>query len=116
MNASVRSKVIALFVVIILLGGGYWAFRALSANKQAQRQAELSKEEIPAVEVVAARRGDIERTFTFTGTLEAENRAGVVAKMGGKVARVLVKEGDLVRSGQLLVGSLGPVAGGAGTC
>ncbi len=104
MNASVRSKVIALFVVIILLGGGYWAFRALSANKQAQRQAELSKEEIPAVEVVAARRGDIERTFTFTGTLEAENRAGVVAKMGGKVARVLVKEGDFVRSGQLLVG------------
>ncbi len=104
MNASVRNKVIPIVVVIILLGGGYWAFRALSAKKEAQQQAELSKEQIPAVEVIAARRGDIERTFTFTGTLEAENRAGVVAKMGGKVSRVLVEEGDFVRSGQLLVG------------
>jgi len=104
MNPSVRSKVIALLVVIILIGGGYWGFRALSAKKEAQQQAELSKEEIPAVEVIAARRGDIERTFTFTGTLEAENKAGVVAKMGGKVSRVYVQEGDFVRSGQLLVG------------
>ena len=103
MNASVRSKVIALFVVIILLAGGYWAFRALSASQQAQQEAELSKEEIPAVEVIAARRGEIERTFTFTGTLEAENRAGVVAKMSGKVSRVHVREGDFLRSGQLLV-------------
>ncbi len=104
MNPSVRSKVIPIAVVIILLAGGYWAFLALSAKKEAQQQAELSKEEIPAVEVIAARRGDIERTFTFTGTLEAENRAGVVAKMGGKVSRVYVQEGDFVRSGQMLVG------------
>ncbi len=104
MNASVRSKLIALFVVIILVAGGYWAFRALGAKKQAQQQAALSKKEIPAVEVIAAQRGDIERTFTFTGTLEAKNKAGVVAKMGGKVSRVYVQEGDFVRSGQLLVG------------
>ena len=104
MNPSVRSKVIPIVIVIILLGGGYWAFRALSAKKEAQQQAELSKQDIQAVEVIAARRGDIERTFTFTGTLEAKNKAGVVAKIGGKVNRVYVQEGDFVRSGQLLVG------------
>ncbi len=103
MNPSVRSKVIAIVVFIILLSGGYWAFRAIGAKKQAQQQAALSKEEIPAVAVIAAKRGDIERTFTFTGTLEAKNKAGVVAKMGGKVSRVHVHEGDFVRSGQLLV-------------
>ncbi len=103
MNTSVRSKIIAIVVLIVLLAGGYWAFRAIGTRKQAQQEAELSKEEFPAVEVIPVRRGDIERTFTFTGTLEAKNKAGVVAKMGGKVSRVHVQEGDFVRSGQLLV-------------
>jgi len=103
MSTAMRSKVIAIVILTIILGGGYWAFRGLSANKQAQQEANLSEAEVPVVEVITARPGEIALTFTFTGNLEAENNAGVVAKMGGKVSQVHVQEGDFVRTGQLLV-------------
>ena len=103
MSVSLRNKLIAVIIGVILVGGGLAAVYVLSAKNKAQQEAELSKQEVVTVEVVQARRGDIERSFLFTGSLEANHKAEVVSKIPGKASRVLVDEGDLVRRGQILV-------------
>ena len=54
------------------------------------------------VESVKPERGDIDSTYSGTAAIEAFADAGVVAKVGGEVRRVLVEEGDDVRSGDVL--------------
>ncbi len=103
MSASSHNKLVALVIVVLLVTGGLVGLRVLAAKKKAQQEVELSQEEIVTVEVIEARRGEIERSFLFTGSLEAEHKAGVVSKVPGKVSRVHVDEGDFVRRGRLLV-------------
>ncbi len=55
-----------------------------------------------AVEVAAVRRGDVASAYTGTATLEPERQSQAVAKLGGIVLEILVEEGDVVESGQLL--------------
>ena len=87
MSTSVRSKILAAVIILALAAGGLLTVFVLTARKKAQQQKELGQEEAVAVEVSAARRGDIERPFLFTGTLTAENQTGVSSKLPGKVSR-----------------------------
>jgi membrane fusion protein, multidrug efflux system len=54
------------------------------------------------VEVVALERGDVFAVYTGTASLETDNDALVVAKVGGQVVKVFVEEGDRVEAGQVL--------------
>jgi len=54
------------------------------------------------VEVRAPRLGEMLAVYTGTATLEADQEAVVVAKVGGEVKRILAEEGEFVRAGQLL--------------
>ncbi|MFH1851855.1 MAG: efflux RND transporter periplasmic adaptor subunit [Candidatus Neomarinimicrobiota bacterium] len=54
------------------------------------------------VEVAVAGNGDIAAFFNGTATLEAEDDAQVVAKVGGVVEEILVEEGDRVAAGAVL--------------
>ncbi|MFQ5790610.1 MAG: efflux RND transporter periplasmic adaptor subunit [Acidobacteriota bacterium] len=54
------------------------------------------------VEVLEARQGSISRVLTSSATVEAEQSAQVLAKVEGMVTAVKVREGDLVRGGQVL--------------
>lgn len=54
------------------------------------------------VSVENPRRGDIERTLSYAGTLTPAAVVTLTPKVAGKIERILVKEGDLVRQGQLL--------------
>lgn len=54
------------------------------------------------VEVVALERGDVFAVYTGTASLETDNDALVVAKVGGQVVEILVEEGDRVEKNQLL--------------
>ncbi len=103
MSALSRNKLVAVIIGIILVVGGVMAVRMLAAKKKARQEVELSQEQIATVEVTEARRGDIGRSFLFTGSLEAEHKAGVVSKLPGKISKVPVDEGDFVRRGQVLV-------------
>lgn len=60
------------------------------------------KEEALPVEVTHVTKGDISAYFTGTASLEAEEEAKVVAKTGGVIKSILVEEGDMVHSGQVL--------------
>jgi RND family efflux transporter MFP subunit len=54
------------------------------------------------VKVFKARRQKITEKITYTGTLEAWNKINITPETGGKIARIVVNEGDRVAKGQLL--------------
>lgn len=58
-----------------------------------------------AVLIAAVELGDVQRTVTNTraGTLKACRRAGLSPSIGGQIARLPVKEGDVVKKGQVLL-------------
>ncbi|UOG73348.1 efflux RND transporter periplasmic adaptor subunit [Hymenobacter tibetensis] len=55
-----------------------------------------------AVQVQAVGTATRPQTQTYSGTIEAENTADLAFSVAGSVRRVLVREGDQVRAGQLL--------------
>lgn len=65
----------------------------------------FSRQEPPAVKLHTVARGAVESSVanTRTGTVSACRRSHIVPVMSGQVEKVLVKEGDQVRSGQLLI-------------
>jgi HlyD family secretion protein len=56
----------------------------------------------PAVPTMAVTRGPLVQTVVATGRVRADARARLGAQLTGTVIRVLVREGDTVRVGQLL--------------
>lgn len=50
-----------------------------------------------------AAEGTLDETFRFTGYLKPETNTTVVSKVPGRILEILVKEGDRVKEGQLLV-------------
>jgi RND family efflux transporter MFP subunit len=54
------------------------------------------------VKVFKVRRERITEKITYTGTLEAWNKINITPEVGGKIARILVQEGDRVARGQLV--------------
>lgn len=61
-----------------------------------------SDEPVHSVMVVTPENGDGEVQKTFSGIVEEGREIGVSFKTGGQLSRILVKEGDMVREGQLL--------------
>jgi RND family efflux transporter MFP subunit len=76
-----------------------WAALAVACARQAPPPAK------PATAVVAkpAARRQVVSTVTLTGTVEPERTARLVAQVEGEVELLAVREGDPVRSGQVLV-------------
>ncbi len=101
MKGAVRTKLIAVLLVVVLIGGGILLAKVLRAGKAAEEAA--VEEAAVTVGTVSARRGTMERKLSFSGSLEADVEVGVVSKLPGKVARVLVEEGDTVQRGRLLI-------------
>lgn len=62
-----------------------------------------AKQEARIVEFTTPRDGSIQPSVDYTGTLVPVNAVGIFSKIPGRVERVLVKEGDMMQAGQLLV-------------
>ncbi|MCM2266805.1 MAG: efflux RND transporter periplasmic adaptor subunit [Elusimicrobiales bacterium] len=77
----------------LLGGGGWWGYRLYKGTSDIE--AEIDK--------VSVSRGDIELKFQDIGDIAPKNLVEVMAKVGGRVEEVLVKEGDAVLRGQKLV-------------
>ena len=93
--------IIAVAIVVGLPVAGLRWSASVKAKKAAAAEA-ANGEYAVAVEITPARRGSIERTYTITGSVEADHESNVISKIGGKVSRVLVDEGDRVAKGQVL--------------
>lgn len=59
--------------------------------------------EFLASDVTTASIGELRQVLPLTGTLRALNQASVKARVGGEVREVLVREGEAVRAGQVLI-------------
>jgi macrolide-specific efflux system membrane fusion protein len=56
----------------------------------------------PAFEEIRPEVGDIRETVSTTGTVEPQNRLQIKPPIGGRIEEILVREGDMVKTGQTL--------------
>jgi membrane fusion protein, multidrug efflux system len=97
-TALLRAAVIALALTVSACAEDGVAGDKTAQEKEAKALADSA---IP-VEVTKPVRGEMLAMYSGTATLEAEADAEIIAKVGGEVRRLLVEEGDRVKSGQLL--------------
>jgi membrane fusion protein (multidrug efflux system) len=97
-TALLRAAVIALALMVSACSEDGVAGDKSAKEKDAKAIADSA---IP-VEVAKPVRGEMLAMYSGTATLDAEADAEIIAKVGGEVRRILVEEGDLVKSGELL--------------
>lgn len=59
-------------------------------------------EEAASVRTHTVARQRVSEKIAYTGTLEASRKTSITPEVGGKIARIHVREGDAVRAGQVL--------------
>ncbi len=95
-------------LVLALIAGG--AIRALSARKSQKEalaaQQEASKTQVAVVlgpqDVVLVKSMDLVQSLTISGPLKAVNAAFVKARVAGELQGLTVREGDVVKAGQVI--------------
>jgi membrane fusion protein (multidrug efflux system) len=65
-------------------------------------ESDQEEEQAIPVEIGGLKQGDVYAVYSGTASIEAFGEAMVEAKVGGEVRELLVEEGDVVRSGQIL--------------
>ncbi|MFQ6059560.1 MAG: efflux RND transporter periplasmic adaptor subunit [Anaerolineae bacterium] len=76
-------------LILALLGGGYWAYRAVMGQRPAN--------------TALVRRGAITARVEAMGMVRAAREAHLSLKMGGTVQRIFVQVGERVEEGQVLL-------------
>lgn len=84
-----KKWILAAPLLLAAAGGGLYLWK--SKQKPEVTYRELSVE-----------RGEISTTVTATGTVQPENRLEIKAPIAGRMERVLVKEGDKLKKGQII--------------
>lgn len=88
-----RNKIIGLILVLAVAGGaGYYFYLG---PKQKKTSDEIIREISPFT-------GSIRTYISSTGTVLPKNRLEVKPPVNGRIERILVKEGDKVKTGQIL--------------
>jgi macrolide-specific efflux system membrane fusion protein len=88
-----RNKIIGLLLVLVIAGGaGYYFY---FGPKQSKSSDEIVREISPSL-------GAIRTYISCTGTVLPKNRLEVKPPVNGRIEKILVKEGDKVKTGQIL--------------
>jgi len=102
-----RSKKILIAVIgAIAVLSATAAVRKASSARQAQASAQASAATIVEFlqsDLVSVGAQDLQVSLPLSGSLRALNQASVKAKVSGEVHQVLVREGETVRAGQVIV-------------
>ena len=86
-------------VLLAAISFGLWRWwQGRSPSQSQQRGPQASPVELATVETAT-----VEETSTFTGTLEADQASDIQAEQSGRVAQILVTQGQAVRGGTPLV-------------
>ncbi|MCX6559463.1 MAG: efflux RND transporter periplasmic adaptor subunit [Candidatus Aminicenantes bacterium] len=93
-------RLVAAFVLIVLAASTLPACKP--SAKEAANPSAAAGAAATVVSVVPAARQTVSEKLTYTGTLEAWRKINITPETGGKVARILVEEGQRVAAGQLL--------------
>jgi multidrug efflux pump subunit AcrA (membrane-fusion protein) len=95
-------KTIIVLVVIALAGlGAFRAAQVISAKKDETKRAGMNQ--VPLVEVAPVTHGLIEEKISRTGDIAPSAQVTIYSKVQGWVGKINVREGDLVKTGQVLV-------------
>jgi membrane fusion protein, multidrug efflux system len=78
------------------------ASASASASPTAAAQQPQAMEFLPS-DITTAQQRDLRQQLPLTGALRAVNQASVKARVGGEVRDVLVREGEAVKAGQVVV-------------
>ncbi len=85
---------ITAIVIVVILAGGFFAFRAYSAQRQTSAN--------PGLQIAPVRRGALTATIGATGIVRANQTAILNWQTSGTVGEVLVEIGDRVTAGDVL--------------
>jgi membrane fusion protein (multidrug efflux system) len=95
-----------LFAIVVLLAGvlaiALGAMKKKKTQAPAVASAPQTLEFLPS-DIAQAQVQDLRQTLSLTGALRAVSQAAVKARIAGEVQAVLVREGEAVQAGQVLV-------------
>jgi len=89
----IKNKYKVIIILTILLATAAFFIRSKMADKKGNGR---------QTEVVSPALGDVEITVTTTGVVEPQNRLEIKPTIGGRIEKILVKEGDSVNIGDTL--------------
>lgn len=88
---------------VLIAGGARWASQRKAASAAAPATAvSASVIELSASEVIAAQKMDMTVGLPISGTLKASQTAVIKARVVGELMDLVVREGDLVKAGQVI--------------
>jgi HlyD family secretion protein len=93
-NLRSSKWLMGLFVLILIMGGGYLAYRQFVIMPQRQAKSK--------VQTAPIGRSNLPITIAANGTVQPERSVNVSPKAAGILKQLLVKEGDAVKQGQVL--------------
>jgi RND family efflux transporter MFP subunit len=102
---QIKPRWIVIGVIVLALAAGIW--RAMS-NKRAQQAAAsapattVTQVELASSDVLKAELRTITQGLPVSGTVKAVNYAVIKARVAGELKEVLVSEGDVVKTGDVL--------------
>lgn len=89
-----KFKILIFFMILVTVG-----FFVFSSRGKASNDEVVNVSQIP----VRPQKGDIQVTISTTGTIQPQNRLEVQPPISGRIEEVLVKEGDQVTAGDIIV-------------
>jgi membrane fusion protein (multidrug efflux system) len=94
--------IVVVIAVVIVVAKKKTSDASASAKAQALSNAPQILEFLPS-DLVVVTSGEVQKILSLSGALRAVNQAVVKAKLAGEVREVLVREGEAVQLGQVLV-------------
>jgi membrane fusion protein (multidrug efflux system) len=96
--------IIAIVLLLAAVGArGFVKSRQAAASAQPGAQVEAPPLQFLSSDLLTVTPRDLRQTLSVTGSLRAINQAAVKARVAGEVREVLVREGEAVAAGQVLV-------------
>jgi macrolide-specific efflux system membrane fusion protein len=87
----IKKKMLLMLVVFIVAGGGFAWFRMSRQHPSDE-----------VMKIITPKRGTIKTYFSCTATVLPKNRLEIKPPVNGRIDRILVAEGERVKSGQIL--------------
>ncbi|MBS1170133.1 MAG: efflux transporter periplasmic adaptor subunit [Burkholderiaceae bacterium] len=99
-----RQKWLCIAILLLLMCAVVIGLKRPSKNDVALAQAKVPVAlEFQPADVTWVKQGDLRRTLPLSGSLRALNQVPVKAKVSAEVREVLVREGETVKAGQVLI-------------
>jgi membrane fusion protein (multidrug efflux system) len=98
---SIRSKPVIVSLLAVVIIASLVGYRATQAKPEAKKDGPVTLEFTPA-DIAVVEVKSLTRAISFSGSLAPVVQTAVKSKVPGEVTRMLVREGETVKDGQLL--------------